>query len=45
MGIITTKEKIGIDATNFFNYLSGYTEKPNYQNYSLPHSILGDEFL
>lgn len=28
MGIITSKQEIGIDATNFFNFLSGYTEKP-----------------
>ncbi len=27
MGIITTDKEFGIDATNFFNYLSGYTEK------------------
>ncbi|SDN59947.1 RNA degradosome polyphosphate kinase [Alkalicoccus daliensis] len=28
--IITTNKKIGIDATNFFNYLSGYSSKPDY---------------
>lgn len=31
MGIITTDEKIGDDAINFFNYLSGYSLKPDYE--------------
>ncbi|MFV5769881.1 polyphosphate kinase 1, partial [Mammaliicoccus sciuri] len=30
MGIITTNPKIGQDAINFFNYLSGYSLKPDY---------------
>lgn len=32
MGIITTDPKIGIDAVNFFNYLSGYSLKPEYHS-------------
>lgn len=32
IGIITTNQKYGTDATNFFNYLSGYTETPNYHH-------------
>ena len=32
MGIITSKKEFGIDATNFFNYLSGYTEKPKFHH-------------
>ncbi|RXI99428.1 RNA degradosome polyphosphate kinase [Anaerobacillus alkaliphilus] len=28
MGLLTCDEKFGIDATNFFNYLSGFSEKP-----------------
>lgn len=32
MGIITTNPKIGIDAVNFFNYLSGYSLKPEYHS-------------
>lgn len=32
MGIITTHEGITSDATNFFNYLSGYSERPIYQH-------------
>lgn len=31
MGIITTDEDIGNDAINFFNYLSGYSLKPDYK--------------
>ena len=31
MGIITTHEGITTDATNFFNYLSGYSERPTYK--------------
>ncbi|HJE20141.1 MAG TPA: RNA degradosome polyphosphate kinase, partial [Aliicoccus persicus] len=31
MGIITTDEAIGDDAINFFNYLSGYSLKPDYE--------------
>ncbi|WP_110111721.1 RNA degradosome polyphosphate kinase [Bacillus sp. CGMCC 1.16541] len=34
-GLITANRKIGIDATNFFNYLSGYTEKPHYHHLSV----------
>lgn len=30
LGLITTDEQIGIDATNFFNYLSGHMEKPKF---------------
>lgn len=32
MGIITTDKAIGDDAINFFNYLSGYSLKPEYQS-------------
>ncbi|MFB9861079.1 RNA degradosome polyphosphate kinase [Salinicoccus siamensis] len=32
MGLITTDEDIGNDAINFFNYLSGYSLKPDYQS-------------
>lgn len=30
MGIFTANEEIGQDASHFFNYLSGYTERPDY---------------
>lgn len=43
MGLITSDRKFGIDATNFFNYLSGYTEKPAYHHISMaPFDIRGD---
>ncbi|KKK35882.1 polyphosphate kinase [Salinicoccus sediminis] len=32
MGVITTDPDIGIDAINFFNYLSGYSLKPEYHS-------------
>ncbi|GEK32725.1 RNA degradosome polyphosphate kinase [Kurthia sibirica] len=45
MGIITTKKKIGIDATNFFNYLSGYTQKPNYHHLVVSPFDIREEFI
>ncbi|MGX9133474.1 RNA degradosome polyphosphate kinase [Rummeliibacillus sp. JY-2-4R] len=45
MGIITTNKKIGIDATNFFNYLSGYTQKPNFNHLVVSPYDIRDEFI
>ena len=45
MGIITTNKKIGSDATQFFNYLSGYTEKPDYQKLFVSPFDIRDKFL
>ncbi|WP_143833177.1 RNA degradosome polyphosphate kinase [Oceanobacillus timonensis] len=43
MSYLTTKRKYGIDATNFFNYLSGYTEKPDFYHLSMaPFDIQKD---
>lgn len=43
MSYLTTKRKFGIDATNFFNYLSGYTEKPTFHHLSMaPFDIRND---
>ncbi|MFD1385598.1 RNA degradosome polyphosphate kinase [Oceanobacillus oncorhynchi subsp. oncorhynchi] len=43
MSFLTTKRKYGIDATNFFNYLSGYTEKPDFHHLSMaPFDIRND---
>ncbi|SFM45672.1 polyphosphate kinase [Gracilibacillus orientalis] len=43
MSYITIKRKFGVDATDFFNYLSGYTEKPNYHHLSMaPFDIRND---
>ncbi|WP_394239049.1 RNA degradosome polyphosphate kinase [Niallia oryzisoli] len=45
MGLITSNEQIGLDASNFFNYLSGHMEKPSYHHLIVsPHDIR-DEFL
>lgn len=45
MGIITTRKKFGIDATNFFNYLSGYTEKPVFHHLVVAPFDIRDEFM
>ncbi|MFB7156664.1 RNA degradosome polyphosphate kinase [Lysinibacillus sp. NPDC056232] len=45
MGIITTDKEFGIDATNFFNYLSGYTEKPAFNHLVVAPFDIRDEFI
>jgi len=45
MSIITTKKKFAIDATNFFNYLSGYTEKPIFNHLVVAPFDIRDEFI
>ncbi|KGP70958.1 RNA degradosome polyphosphate kinase [Pontibacillus yanchengensis] len=45
MGIITSDRKFGIDGTNFFNYLSGYTEKPSYHHISMAPFDIKKDFL
>jgi len=45
MGIITSKKEFGIDATNFFNYLSGYTEKPKFNHLVVAPFDIRDEFV
>ncbi len=45
MGIITSKKKFGIDATNFFNYLSGYTEKPTFHHLVVAPFDIRDKFI
>lgn len=45
MGIITTNKEFGIDATNFFNYLSGYTEKPQFHHLVVAPFDIRDEFI
>ncbi|MTH53107.1 RNA degradosome polyphosphate kinase [Bacillus mangrovi] len=45
MGIITSKRKFGIDATNFFNYLSGYTEKPEFHHLSVAPFDIRNDFI
>ncbi|MBM7572429.1 RNA degradosome polyphosphate kinase [Aquibacillus albus] len=45
MGLITTKRKFGIDATNFFNFLSGYTEKPSFHHISMAPFDIKRDFI
>lgn len=45
MGIITSHKEFGIDATNFFNYLSGYTEKPKFNHLVVAPFDIRDEFI
>lgn len=45
MGIITSHKEFGIDATNFFNYLSGYTEKPQFNHLVVAPFDIRDEFI
>ncbi|HHW38208.1 MAG TPA: RNA degradosome polyphosphate kinase [Bacillales bacterium] len=43
LGFLTSNREFGIDATNFFNFLSGYTEKPVYHHLSVsPFDIRND---
>ncbi|WP_107838729.1 RNA degradosome polyphosphate kinase [Metasolibacillus meyeri] len=45
MGIITSHKDFGVDATNFFNYLSGYTEKPKFYHLVVSPYDIRDEFI
>ncbi|MFC0270703.1 RNA degradosome polyphosphate kinase [Metabacillus herbersteinensis] len=45
MGLITSKRKFGIDATNFFNYLSGYTDKPDFHHLSVAPFDIRKDFI
>ncbi|MBM4764507.1 RNA degradosome polyphosphate kinase [Bacillus sp. B15-48] len=45
IGYMTTKHKFGIDATNFFNFLSGYMEKPDYHHLVVAPYDIRDKFI
>jgi polyphosphate kinase len=45
MGLLTANRKLGIDATNFFNYLSGYSEKPTFEHLSISPFDAGEKFI
>nr|TXF86419.1 RNA degradosome polyphosphate kinase [Alkalicoccus halolimnae] len=45
MGMLTTRPSFGIDATNFFNYLSGYSSKPEWNEISTVPFEIRDSFL
>lgn len=44
-GFITSKKKFGMDASNFFNYLSGYMDKPSYNHLSVSPYELKSTFI
>jgi len=45
LGMITANKHIGIDATNFFNYLSGDTTKPKYHELSVAPMDIRTDFI
>lgn len=45
MAIITSNKEFGIDATNFFNFLSGYTEKPKFHHLVVAPFDIRDAFI
>ncbi|MCZ0754273.1 RNA degradosome polyphosphate kinase [Anoxybacillus sp. J5B_2022] len=45
LGFITSNREIGEDATNFFNYLSGYMEKPEFHHLSVAPFDLRRDFI
>ncbi len=45
MGLITTNEQFGMDATNFFNYLSGYSKKPKWSKIQTAPFDIRESFL
>lgn len=45
MSIFTANEKIGEDATNFFNYISGYTERPKYHHLHVSPFAIRDSLM
>ncbi len=45
MGVLTSNESIGQDATDFFNYLSGYSRQPDYTHLHVSPYKIRDAFL
>ncbi|GAE33426.1 RNA degradosome polyphosphate kinase [Halalkalibacter akibai] len=45
IGYLTANEQFGVDATNFFNYLSGYSEKPIWHHLSIAPFEIRNKFL
>ena len=45
MSLFTSKREFGVDATNFFNYLSGYTQKPEFHHLSVAPFTIRTDFL
>jgi len=45
MGLFTSNKEIGEDATNFFNYLSGYSDQPEYNHLHVSPFEIRDSFI
>ncbi|SDN42660.1 RNA degradosome polyphosphate kinase [Alkalicoccus daliensis] len=45
MGVLTSGTSFGIDATNFFNYLSGYSSKPEWKEIATVPFEIRDSFM
>ncbi|MDN7247592.1 RNA degradosome polyphosphate kinase [Planococcus shenhongbingii] len=45
MSLFTSVREFGVDATNFFNFLSGYTEKPEFHHLSVAPFSIRKDFL
>lgn len=45
MSLFTSNKEFGIDATNFFNYLSGYSDKLEFQHLSVAPFGIRQDFL
>ncbi|MBC5638074.1 RNA degradosome polyphosphate kinase [Ornithinibacillus sp. BX22] len=45
LGLLTANKEIGIDATNFFNYLSGYMDKPDYHHLVMSPFDIREKFV
>ncbi|MFC0558072.1 RNA degradosome polyphosphate kinase [Halalkalibacter alkalisediminis] len=45
IGYLTSNEQFGIDATNFFNFLSGYSDKPVWHHLSIAPFEIRSKFL
>lgn len=45
MSLITMDEEFGVDATHFFNYLSGVTEKPKFTHISMAPFDIRNDFI
>jgi polyphosphate kinase len=45
LGLITSNREFGLDATNFFNYLSGFMEKPHFNHFVMSPLEIREDFI
>ncbi|MGZ4161448.1 MAG: RNA degradosome polyphosphate kinase, partial [Neobacillus sp.] len=45
LGLITSNSEFGLDATNFFNYLSGFMEKPHFTHFVMSPLEIREDFI